>query len=411
MLVIKSWHFAIAFLTVYFSVLPGFGECQPLIFLFFGVLSTFRFISRFESMAMSRFSVLLSLSILPLLFYAVFSLLLMSGDLFVLVKYLVALFVFLGCLTFFNAGVVDIGALRLITVVLCGVAFFQLFYIPFLSPSLSFFLEIIMPRASDSMAAEGRGITLLAPEQSYSAIVLAVLLVWLEVLNRLVRVRSREYHFLKLAILCLLLLTQALLGMVVCFIYLLVKYVSFRHSLVLAILLVFLVFFALKNARVLALLGGMSSIFSPLVGLEVLSSVEPSGTTRIILASANIKSGFEVIPGGVGHARADWSNSLREMGMGFVASHEILGAQFLSNAPTESQTLFLGLIGDFGWLSIPFVFCCLLNFPKFCTNREAFFGVNVLFLMMVYQSGITSPYFFIIFIGLYRLVLFEKCSL
>ena len=178
-----SGLFVLAYLTVYLGFIPALGETQPLLFVLCGLAMIFcvcknEYIQRFDLA-----SACVLTSVFFCLLYALVGILFGITHIFILVKYTVAGLVCLGVIYLFDKIYVDLKALKVLTFILLAVGIVQAFEVPLLSEALLLIQNAFMPRAVDSAQVADRGITLLAPEQSYAALMVSVLLGLLETLN------------------------------------------------------------------------------------------------------------------------------------------------------------------------------------------------------------------------------------
>lgn len=397
-------------LTTYFAVVPGLGETQPILLLGIALISFWYSLKKVFSQKEIKikklsfyFCVLLGL----LCLYGLISSAFITSGWVTLGKYIIAFLIFWYLFVHINIDAMPLKLLYLVIIAIFCIAILQKIKLPIISDFIISGLGVLMPRASDSLSLGSRGTTILAPEQSYMALMLTTFTILIEAHPK--KRNNLKYFFIsRMLIFFTFLMINALMGYLCLFLFFIAKYLTVKKVIPLVVILFFILIFIDPTSRVGQLIYALNISGGFLGILSVISAVEPSGSTRVFLSLANIYTGVvHPLGSGVGAASNLWYFSLNEMGMSFISNHEVLGEQFTQQLATTPQTLFLAIFGDYGLiltllLVVP-IFLKVFSF-EVVRNLDLFRAlVFFAFVLLFFQSGLTSPYIGVVLALMYQL--------
>lgn len=385
-----SNYILLGFVSIYLSLIPSLGETQP-IFLF--VIGLMFFFDRLVNKKNSYYA-LLSLILAFFLLYSISFIFFSDGDPGTLIKYLVFTFVTIAMCNL-KSECLNFKVYTIIAIFFILIALDQKFF----GNNLSFIFDVVTPRVNSSLEAGGRGVPIIAPEQSYMSLILASLIIicnftYVYSENE---VSKKLFIFTIVLLYILLLLTGSLLSFLFLIGFLFIQFFRINYLPYLIIFLFVFIFIVCENERVVDLVITISNIkdFTWKDFLVLMTLVEPSGSTRLILASLAVMYSMDnFIFGGLGAIKNNWFLVAHENGWDFIAYHSVLGLQYKASMPTEPQTIFYSLISDLGWFIslIIILFLIVLIFNKINFNRLTLMVFYFLSFILFFQSSITSPY-------------------
>ncbi|MEQ3511931.1 hypothetical protein ABMY35_00975 [Pseudoalteromonas sp. BZB3] len=392
-------------ISVYFSLLPGLGETQALILFSIGLLTIVNHVLDFSwefKVGVKRFCIFIFLFFFIILSFS--SVVFSSGGASVFIKYLIAGVIALACFRYnpsdhknsyvplyFLLGILFLGVLQ---------SFFGAkLFLPIYS--------VFMPRAILSSDLAERGVTILAPEQSY--MILIVTLVFLTSLVSM-RVNNTNSKFPTLIAFLVFFVLVKIIGSALGFIMLVLFFLSYIFPKVVMKMNFFATFISLVVSFAIFryelyperfnFVIELVNVTSLSYFLSLVSTLEPSGSTRLILGVAawveGIEKVFAITPGVIEN---EWASILKAQGYYFLENHEVLGRQYINEIPSTPQTLFYSLLGDYG--IVPSVIFLVLIFRMLTYSSALFkdilfyFILSYIFIVLFYQSGLTSPFLFL----------------
>ena len=388
----------LSFFLIFIRILPINVETQPVLSLFVAAILIAGF---------SKKSDLLKKDVLFVFFLALILIVYTCLQIFFNSDYqaIVELFKYLiGPVIFFsirsNRYSISFSVLKKVIIALSVIAAVSL-----LLPGLySAFFKLFIPRFAENMGSDVRGIVVLTPEPSYFAVFQIILLITIEkALSQFdngekVLYSKRQLLYLKYIIIFISVLTKSALVILYIIIFILpdFKKINLKKLLlgllvVIPILSLIIYFFFSENR-----LFDVISLVYKLVHegdfdwTYFLFNQESSGGTRIILNFLAISSLF-INP--LGSGLGSFSKMINLYGDHYnmdLSKHEVLGSDALGKL--YPQTYFANLCNDIG------VFALIL-FPVIWVNNAKDSSNFVLkrnlclFLMILFQSQITSPAF------------------
>lgn len=400
----SEYLFIIGFITIYISIFQGLGETQPIILLTIGFLVIALKIKRLvfsEHKTLEKKIIYLSL-----IFFIYFSFLFLNvflgyGDNLSMLKYLVVTFIFFAVLSF-NPLTEDNRKLYAIffglTVLITVLYKYNFFYF---SVFYDYFLNLFIPRALESNFISNRGVTILAPEQSYMAMLVISLYLVFETKFLHYKNGHHQYNLITMCLYVLLIMIGSLIGLLFILIHvaqLMLSRLNLRTNvLIIIILVVFLIYLSssLANTRFFQFFQlFFDFVKSPESFLEILL-IDPSASVRIILGVSSIINGFEnLILMEPGYQKNNWYLAFDGALSQIVTNNPVLSSQYYDRLSTEPQTLFYALWSDLGAISfLFFVILIWTIFPKKVKfNKNSIALYFFLFIVVFYQGGLTAPY-------------------
>ena len=373
--------FLIGLVTLYIQIIPGLGETQPWLILFTIGLAL---LSSMKKITIDPNTVILIIIVLVIYISTITASLI--SQIFELESFLrVSFFLIITTgVAFWKIEEVSVNSYLLILFCILFYAICQFLQVP----GFSILNSMLFGRGE--ISAQLRGISLLAPEQSYMGMML-VILYYLGYRN-VKNFRSTYTGFMVFIIICLLLF---MLRSAICLYFLLIIILHYfweRKKFTLALSLVFCSLLYLLNDRIHKITNAVVSIHLSMEEFfTALLIAEPSGTVRLATSFSSIVVFVNNILGcGFGCFRQSWFE--------YVEPNSILLANFIyERSFVTKQHIFvqaapLNILADTGILSL--IFCLLLIYGK----HRKFDKMRVLEVLPImvpflfFQHGYFAPY-------------------
>jgi len=385
---------------IYFKVLPLNVETQPVLTILISLLILIRGYRDYFSKQIKLYLDELGLLFLVvvLLIYTLFQYIFFAEIVFIdFVKYLIGILLYLSIRRGFT---IDIKVFYAVVICLSGIGFLN-----FLFPDIySLVLGSFIPRTLDSVRDGLRGINILTPEPSYFA---AFELILLNIIESQLdhshnNIQNKYLKWCKWAIILISFLTKSAYVITIALVFLIParRFIKVGRVLKFAILAGIIVGFVgysfLQENRLFQIFDlAYYLIRDGNIDFEkLLFEQEASGGTRIVvnfLAFSSIF--FRPLGSGLGSFPLVYSDLARNFNLD-LSSHEVLGNANYSTI--YAQTYFANLCNDIGIFSLVLLFVVLIRNSKFNSvnvRRKRYFS---LFVLLFFQSQITSPAFWVI---------------
>jgi hypothetical protein len=377
-------------LTIYFALVPISAETQPIILLLLG------FYLILKNGSFARYFLYFACFVV---IYSAIGFLVWGGDLLSAVKY-ISFFVITVSVINLNPEKISTKASIYAPHFFLIIGLSQKIYPQLLEP----LYRIINYRIYESLTNEIRGLPLIAPEPSYMALLLAAIYLLNKSIYNSNRslISQKSIAFSNFSVFICLIFTGSFLALI--FITAILTPFLIKGRLRIAFLIAAGIFFLYFSAEVssnqlFVRLEGVANAVVEQISegnmLQILSAAEPSGSTRLILGYLAIYSAFiNPLGGGVGYFKNNWYAIAEQSSLDFLQNHAVLGTQYVTRIPTEPQTIFYGLISDFGF--IVFAIFALFIFVRhksiiYSIIRSWDLLIFSLFILL-FQSSITSPF-------------------
>ncbi|ASU23318.1 hypothetical protein CCZ37_12280 [Vibrio qinghaiensis] len=385
-----SNYIFLGFISIYISLIPSLGETQPIVLFIIGLIFFFDGLINKKNSYYALLFAILNFFLLYSVAFVFFA----DGDSGTLIKYLVFIFVTIAMCNL-KSEYLSFNNYTIIAFFFIIIALDQKFF----GNNLSFVFDVVTPRVNSSLEAGGRGVPIIAPEQSYMSLILASLIIMCNstYIYSENKISKKTFIFTVVLLYILLILTGSLLSFLFLIGFLFIQFFKINHLPYLMIFLFVFILIVSENERVVDLVITITNIkdFTWKDFLVLMTIVEPSGSTRLILASLAVMYSMDnFIFGGLGAIKNNWFLVAHENGWDFIAYHSVLGLQYKSSMPTEPQTIFYSLISDLGWFMslIIILFLIVFIFIKIKFDRLTLMVFYFLSFILFFQSSITSPY-------------------
>lgn len=390
----------ISLFLIYFKVLPINVETQPILTIFMSIIILFKNYRDYFSHQIKLYKdeIGLLFIVLILLIYTLFQFLFWDEVVVIdCIKYLIGIILYLSIRRRF---VVTRKVLYLVVIALVSIGFLNL-----LLPDLySLIVGAFIPRTLDSIRDGIRGINILTPEPSYFAAFELIILNVIEFqLDGDFENKYNKYlKWCKWGIILLAFLTKSALviGIAVVFLIPPKRYLKLGKLLKFGIVISLVIGFAgysfLQENRLFQIFDLAYYLVKDgnIDYQKLLFEQEASGGTRIVVNFLAFSSlFFKPLGSGLGSFPYVYNDLARNFNLD-LSSHEVLGNSNYS--VIYAQTYFANLCNDIGIFSLVLLFVVFVGNSTFNTlnvRRKRYFS---LFILLLFQSQITSPAFWII---------------
>jgi len=390
----------ISLFLIYFKVLPLNVETQPIISIFLSILILFRSYRDYFSKQIKLYRDELGLLflVLILLIYTLFQYLFWKEVVLVdCIKYLFGIVLYLSIRRRFE---VKSKVIYLVVIFLVGIGFLNL-----LLPDLyNLVFGKFIPRTLDSVRDGLRGINILTPEPSYFAAFELVILNIIE--SQLDKSEKsnliRNLKWCKWAIILLSFLTKSAYVITIALVFLIPprRFIKvgklIKFGLLISIVIGFLGYSFLQENRLFQIFDLAYYLIKDgnIDYQKLLFEQEASGGTRIVVNFLAFSSlFFRPLGSGLGSFPYVYNDLAKNFNLD-LSAHEVLGNSNYSTI--YAQTYFANLCNDIGIFSLVLLFVVLIRNSKFNSvnvRRKRYFS---LFVLLFFQSQITSPAFWVI---------------
>ena len=390
----------ISLFLIYFKVLPINVETQPILTIFISIIILFNNYRDYFSRQIKIYKdeVGLLFIFLILLIYTLFQFLFWDEVVVIdCIKYLIGIILYLSIRRRF---VIARKVLYLLVIALVSIGILNL-----LLPDLySLIVGAFIPRTLDSVRDGIRGINILTPEPSYFATFELIILNVIEFqLDREVENQHNKYlKWCKWAIILLAFLTKSALVISIAVVFLIPpkRYLKIGKLLKFGIAISLVIGFAgysfLQENRLFQIFDLAYYLVKDgnIDYQKLLFEQEASGGTRIVVNFLAFSSlFFKPLGSGLGSFPNVYIDLARNFNLD-LSSHEVLGNTNYSTI--YAQTYFANLCNDIGIFSLVLLFVVFVGnstFNSLNVRRKRYFS---LFVLLFFQSQITSPAFWII---------------
>lgn len=384
-----------SFFLIFLKLIPIGIETQPLIALIFALLILMHGEHDFTLIKRDVFFVYILMFFIVLYFFITLLFNHWFSAFVDLLKYLVGPLIYLALRRFPHK--VSIKTVTLVVLILSSVALFILF-LPSVAHLVFYF---IVSRSENLSGNDFRGISILTPEPSYFSVFEIILLIEIEhKLSELdLSIKDRKHlKILKVVVIILTFLTKSVLGIFIAIIFIfpsfsirkgLVTFIAVSIALFLGFMLYINLFPDSRLSQVIAtlifLLSGNDFNLLDLIFIQ-----ESSGGARIIL---NFFGFASVIQHPFGSGLGSFPSMLKGYGDYYnldLASHDVLSIS--DHIKFYPQTYLANLVNDMGlfaFILVPILFINNKSDNKNFSSKRSL----CLFLMIFFQSQITSPAF------------------
>ena len=390
----------ISLFLIYFKVLPLNVETQPILTIFLSILILIRGYRDYFSNQIKLYWDELGLIFLVviLLIYPLFQYLFWN-EMVVLdcIKYLIGIFLYLSIRRRFA---INHKLIYLIVVFLVGIGLMNLVF-----PELyDLVFGGFIPRTLESVRDGVRGINILTPEPSYFAafelIILNLIESQLDESNT--DPRKKYLKWCKWAIIILAFLTKSAYVISIALIFLIPakRYIKtgkvIKFGLIAALVISLVGFSFLQENRLFQIFDLAYYVIKDgnIDYQKLLFEQEASGGTRIVVNFLAFSSlFFKPLGSGLGSFPHVYNDLAKNFNLD-LSAHEVLGNS--SYSTIYAQTYFANLCNDVGIFSLILLFVVFVgnsNFNSENIRRKRYFS---LFVLLFFQSQITSPAFWII---------------
>jgi hypothetical protein len=390
----------ISLFLIYFKVLPINVETQPILTIFISIIILFKNYRDYFSNQIKLYKDEIGLFFISiiLLIYTLFQFLFWDEVVVIdCIKYLIGIILYLSIRRRF---VINRKVLYLVVIALVSLGILNL-----LLPDLySLIVGAFIPRTLDSLRDGIRGINILTPEPSYFAafelIILNVIEFHLD--GELENHNNKYLKWCKWAIILLAFLTKSALviGIAVVFLIPPKRYLKMGKLLKFGIAISSVIGFAgysfLQENRLFQIFDLVYYLVKDgnIDYQKLLFEQEASGGTRIVVNFLAFSSVFfKPLGSGLGSFPYVYNDLARNFNLD-LSSHEVLGNTNYSTI--YAQTYFANLCNDIGIFSLVLLFVVFVGNSTFNSSnvrRKRYFS---LFILLLFQSQITSPAFWII---------------
>jgi hypothetical protein len=390
----------ISLFLIYFKVLPLNVETQPILTV---ILSLVILIRRYKDYFSNQIKIYpdelgLIFLVIILLIYTLFQYLFWSEVVVIdFIKYFIGIFLFLAIRRHFK---VNLKVFYLVVIFLVVIGITNL-----VTPELyNLILGGFIPRTLDSIQDGLRGINILTPEPSYFAafelIILNVIESQLDIEN--IDSRKKYLKWSKWAIILLAFLTKSAYVISIALVFLIPakKYIKtgkiLKFGLIIGLLIGLVGVSFLKENRLFQIFDLVYYVIKDgnIDYQKLLFEQEASGGTRIVVNFLAFSSLFiKPLGSGLGSFPYVYTDLAKNFNLD-LSSHEVLGNSGYSTI--YAQTYFANLCNDVGVFSLILLFVVFVGNSKINSQnvrRKRYFS---LFVLLFFQSQITSPAFWII---------------
>jgi hypothetical protein len=390
----------ISLFLIYFKVLPLNVETQPILTIFLSILILIRGYRDYFSNQIKLYWDELGLIFLVviLLIYTLFQYLFWN-EMVVLdcIKYLIGIFLYLSIRRRFaiNHKLIYLVVIFLVGIGLMNLVFPELYDLVFGG---------FIPRTLESVRDGVRGINILTPEPSYFAAFELIILNLIEsqLDENNTDPRKKYLKWCKWAIIILAFLTKSAYVISIALIFLIPakRYIKtgkvIKFGLIAALVISLVGFSFLQENRLFQIFDLAYYVIKDgnIDYQKLLFEQEASGGTRIVVNFLAFSSlFFKPLGSGLGSFPYVYNDLAKNFNLD-LSAHEVLGNS--SYSTIYAQTYFANLCNDVGIFSLILLFVVFVgnsNFNSENIRRKRYFS---LFVLLFFQSQITSPAFWII---------------